>query len=120
MYLNRKSNYEKQPCIKVNGFKGEVFAGYEDIIAELKARCRKKSFVLTVDCYPGVDDRELLEALWALDAGDDAVVYLGLKEGISKDEMISDLKKAQEGGGAAPLTQTGILTVFQLKSMTIF
>lgn len=91
MYLNRKSNYEKQPCIKVNGFKGEVFAGYEDIIAELKARCRKKSFVLTVDCYPGVDDRELLEALWALDA--DRVILM--REIFKEKQTISEQLKYQ-------------------------
>ena len=28
---------------------------------------------------------------------DDAVVYLGLKDGIDREEMIADLKRAQEG-----------------------
>ena len=37
------------------------------------------------------------ESYYILDAGDDACVYLGTKEGISKDEMIADLERAQEG-----------------------
>lgn len=37
------------------------------------------------------------ESYYLLDAGDDAVVYLGLKEGIDRDEMIEDLRAAQRG-----------------------
>ena len=37
------------------------------------------------------------ESYYLLDAGDDAVVYLGLKEGINPDEMVEDLRKAQRG-----------------------
>ncbi|MEO7175395.1 MAG: class I mannose-6-phosphate isomerase [Saprospiraceae bacterium] len=37
------------------------------------------------------------ESYYMLDTGADAVVYLGLNEGISPDEMISDLRIAQEG-----------------------
>ena len=37
------------------------------------------------------------ESYYILDAGDDAVVYLGLKDGIDREEMIADLKRAQEG-----------------------
>lgn len=37
------------------------------------------------------------ESYYLLDAGENAVVYLGLKEGINKDEMISDLRAAQRG-----------------------
>lgn len=38
------------------------------------------------------------ESYYLLDAGENAVVYLGLKEGIDKDAMIADLRKAQQGG----------------------
>ncbi|MBO4549299.1 MAG: class I mannose-6-phosphate isomerase, partial [Bacteroidaceae bacterium] len=37
------------------------------------------------------------ESYYLLDAGEDAVVYLGLKEGINPTEMIEDLRAAQAG-----------------------
>jgi len=37
------------------------------------------------------------ESYYLLDAGEDAVVYLGLKEGIDKEAMVADLRKAQKG-----------------------
>lgn len=38
------------------------------------------------------------ESYYLLDAGDDAVVYLGLQEGIEKEDMLQDLRAAQNGG----------------------
>ena len=38
------------------------------------------------------------ESYYMLDAGDDAVVYLGLKENIDPEEMISDLRHSQKTG----------------------
>lgn len=40
------------------------------------------------------------ESYYLMDATDGAVVYLGLKEGINRDECISELKAAQNGGEA--------------------
>ncbi len=37
------------------------------------------------------------ESYYLLDAKEDAVVYLGLKEGVNSKEMIEDLKRAQDG-----------------------
>ena len=37
------------------------------------------------------------ESYYLLDAKEGATVYLGLKEGINKDDMINDLRQAQEG-----------------------
>jgi len=37
------------------------------------------------------------ESYYMLEALDDAVVYLGVKEGINKEEMIEDLRKAERG-----------------------
>jgi mannose-6-phosphate isomerase class I len=37
------------------------------------------------------------ESYYLVDAGENSVVYLGLKEGVDRDAMISDLRKAQRG-----------------------
>lgn len=37
------------------------------------------------------------ESYYLLDAKEDAYVYLGLKNGINKDEMLNDLRRAQKG-----------------------
>ncbi len=37
------------------------------------------------------------ESYYMVDAGEGAVVYLGLKNGINKDDMIEDLRRAQRG-----------------------
>lgn len=38
------------------------------------------------------------ESYYLMDAGEDGSVYLGLKEGINPDEMIRDLRQAEENG----------------------
>ena len=68
MYIDRKSQYDKYPEIKLRGFEHEVFDGYEKIIEELKSRIKKTPFVMVVDCYPGVDDSEVLAVLSQLGA----------------------------------------------------
>lgn len=52
-------NYDKFPEIKIKGFDSQVFAGKEKIQNELVAYKDKKSFCLTVECYPGVADEVL-------------------------------------------------------------
>jgi mannose-6-phosphate isomerase class I len=42
------------------------------------------------------------ESYYLLDAGPDATVYLGLREGIDKESMAADLRAAQAGGPAFP------------------
>ncbi len=42
------------------------------------------------------------ESYYLLDAGPDASVYLGLRDGISREEMISALYRAQKGGSDFP------------------
>lgn len=42
------------------------------------------------------------ESYYMLDAKEDAVVYLGVKEGIDKEAMIADLQKADRGEGRFP------------------
>ena len=45
------------------------------------------------------------ESYYLLDADRDASVFLGLREGISAEEMIADLHRAQNGGGEFPATK---------------
>ncbi len=42
------------------------------------------------------------ESYYLLDAGPDATVYLGLKEGIDREAMARDLRRAQQGGFEFP------------------
>lgn len=53
------------------------------------------------------------ESYYILDAGEDAVVYLGLREGIAGDEMIQDLKEAQQG--KEPFAADKYINVFPAK-----
>ena len=43
------------------------------------------------------------ESYYMLDAGQDACVYLGLKEGIDRDAMLGDLRRAQDGAFDFPV-----------------
>ena len=45
------------------------------------------------------------ESYYMLDTADDACVYLGLKEGVNRAEMIAGLRRAQEGGPPFPAEQ---------------
>jgi mannose-6-phosphate isomerase class I len=45
------------------------------------------------------------ESYYMLDAGSDATVYLGLKDGVDREKMASDLKRAQEGSFDFPVEQ---------------
>jgi mannose-6-phosphate isomerase class I len=42
------------------------------------------------------------ESYYLLDADDDGVVYLGVREGVDREQMAADLRAAQEGGPAFP------------------
>ena len=53
-YLNRESNYDKEPEIIVSDHEGMAWEGYYDILREVKSRIDKDRFIITVDTYPGV------------------------------------------------------------------
>jgi mannose-6-phosphate isomerase class I len=42
------------------------------------------------------------ESYYMLDAGEGATVYLGLKDGISREQMLADLRRAQQGDAEFP------------------
>lgn len=56
------SNYDNTPYIKIDGYKKDVYHGYENIIKKIKKSLNKKK-VIVVDCYLGIDDSELLSVL---------------------------------------------------------
>lgn len=59
-YLPFQSGYDKEPQTVVHGFDDEAFSGYDAVARELG---RTGGRVITVDCYPGVDEGELIAAL---------------------------------------------------------
>ena len=61
-YFNRKSNYDKYPVTKIEGYEGAGIVGYEDIVKNIRQKMTNNS-VIVVDCYPGVNDEEVLTAL---------------------------------------------------------
>jgi mannose-6-phosphate isomerase class I len=61
MYLSHSPNYDKAPFITVPGHTCEV--GWSAIATKLAAVRVRSRAVLAVECYPGVDDREILREL---------------------------------------------------------
>ncbi len=59
-YINRPSNYDKFPETDVCGYTGKPAEGYEEIAERLK---EKQASVITVECYPGVNEEEVLAGL---------------------------------------------------------
>jgi len=60
-----------------------------------------KSYIRQQFAMPYTQD----ESYYMLDAGADATVFLGLREGVSKEAMAADLRAAQSGGHAFPAEQ---------------
>lgn len=52
-------NYDKYPETKIVGYDNDVFSNRQAIEQELSYLSQKKDFCLTVECYPGVDDKVL-------------------------------------------------------------
>ena len=55
-------NYDKYPYVEVKKYADEGFCGYESIMSILEEKMKNKK-IIVVDCYPGVDDREVLPEL---------------------------------------------------------
>ncbi|WP_245920656.1 class I mannose-6-phosphate isomerase [Melghirimyces profundicolus] len=62
-YRVGKSNYDKEPFVRVEGVEGQAWQGYPSIIREIRSRLgRKRKTVVTVECYPGVREAEIRRA----------------------------------------------------------
>lgn len=62
----RTSNYDKAPFVAVKGYNGQAWRGYASIIEALQTKISARNqlvTVLTVECYPGVKQTEVLTAL---------------------------------------------------------
>jgi len=58
------SNFNKSPEVKVDGCEDSIFAGWPAIISKLKEEILKNSGlkkILVVECYQGIDDKEVFE-----------------------------------------------------------
>lgn len=60
-YLNRKSNYDKYPVTNIIGYDDGI-EGNEAIAKKILEHLGDKK-IIVVDCYPGVNDEEVLTAL---------------------------------------------------------
>lgn len=60
-YLNRKTNYDKYPVTNVQGYDSHAYQGYDSIMKAIQKKL-SASCILVVDCYPGVNDEEVLSA----------------------------------------------------------
>ncbi len=64
--MNKKSNYDRFPVTYVKGFNNMAWQGYENICAQLLNEVNARNSevtVITVECYPGVRESEVLTAL---------------------------------------------------------
>lgn len=59
---NTTSNFNKYPTTNIKGYKNQAWQGYENILNEVKAKCTNEKNIVTVDCYTGVDQEEILAA----------------------------------------------------------
>ncbi|MGR5063189.1 class I mannose-6-phosphate isomerase [Photobacterium sp. DNB22_13_2] len=68
-YLNnQKANYDKFPHVDVTGFAGHSWQGWENLFDAVDSKIHalaKDKTVLVVDCYPGVNLKDLEQALIA-------------------------------------------------------
>jgi mannose-6-phosphate isomerase class I len=60
-----KSNYNKYPAVTITGFDKECWAGWDTIATAILDKITaigKQKTIVVVECYPGVDDAELIQA----------------------------------------------------------
>lgn len=60
-FENRKATYNKFPTVIIKGFDDEIYSGYDAICQKIVEK--PKHQIIVVDCYIGVKDEEVLQAL---------------------------------------------------------
>lgn len=102
---NIKSNYDKYPVVQVPGEEQNCVTGWQAIILGLHALLQqRKQKVLVVECYQGVRDVEVLEALKngfpearvfssALAMKEQNVLYEAIKDDVTDDEIFGYLTR---------------------------
>lgn len=94
----RKSNYDKHPISRVSGDESVAVEGWDDIAArvledlETKPGRRK---VLVVDCYPGVDETEIVRELGSRLHPQ---LVVSAPEALKSDDEIATLIASYTGG----------------------
>ncbi len=61
------SNFVQFPKCKIDCPNAQVFEGFAAISEILKEKVQGEKTVLTIECYPGVDQNELLEGIASLE-----------------------------------------------------
>lgn len=64
----KAGQFECFPQIKVDGVNAKVFNGLSDAVSQWKQDCKENKNVITIECYPGVNQQELAQGLQALGA----------------------------------------------------
>ncbi len=104
------SNYDKNPTVKVPNGHGRCAAGWPNVINRLDGEIRDRNAengVLTIDCYVGVNEQEILDALEVLQP---ARIIRSSEAFLEPAEV--DAKVAPFNGGNDPLF--GWITSLQL------
>jgi mannose-6-phosphate isomerase class I len=59
----KNSNYDLNPTVQLTSDQSRCYLGWQEIIGELRHLVSPGKFVITVECYPGVPDAEIVRAL---------------------------------------------------------
>ncbi len=62
MYKRWNSNFNKYPDVEVKGYDKQAFAGYKNIVTEIKSKLKNKKNIITVESYPAVRNEEIIRA----------------------------------------------------------
>lgn len=89
---NTVSNYDKYPVIQVFGEEHSCVIGWKNIIQDLRFQLQKQEKkILVIECYHGVYDEEVLEALSA--GFQDAIIFKSSSAMKEQDSLYDVLKE---------------------------